>query len=96
MQAFPSQNLEMNSTTSDPFCATLSSEMDLVSSNTKTVLSALRGQTITICDLNALLHEWSTAVNPHVGQVRDDLNHWLDRYGKMEFPLQDVGVDVEL
>ena len=44
------------------------------------ILTELRGQSITLPDLNSIFHDWPKEVNPGLGQLRRDVNEWLDRY----------------
>ncbi len=45
-----------------------------------TILTALRGQSILLPDLNAILGGWPREINQNLDQLRRDVEEWLDRY----------------
>lgn len=44
------------------------------------VLKALRGQSIVLPDLTAILDGWPRETHAKLGQLRQDVDQWLDRY----------------
>ena len=44
------------------------------------ILTALRGQSIALPDLNAILDGWPREVNRSLDRLRHDVDEWLDRY----------------
>ena len=52
------------------------------------ILRALRGQSIVLPDLNAILDGWPREVNPNLDRLRRDLDEWLDRYDIKKLPLK--------
>lgn len=44
------------------------------------VITALRGQSIRLPDLNAVFDGWPREVNQGLDRLRRDLDDWLDRY----------------
>ena len=52
----------------------------MVSEQSVSILTALRGQSITLPDLNSIFHDWPKEVNPGLGQLRRDVEEWLDGY----------------
>ena len=44
------------------------------------ILMSLRGQSIILPDLNSIFQDWPKEVNPGLGQLRRDVDEWLDRY----------------
>ena len=49
-------------------------------SNPSAVLASLRGQNITLCDLNALIATWPRKINPDLVTLRHDVDVWLLKY----------------
>ena len=43
------------------------------------VISPLRGQSITLCDLNIFFRGWRKEVNPNLARLREDMDRWLDK-----------------
>ena len=43
------------------------------------ILMSLRGQSITLPDLNSIFRDWPKEVNPGLGQLRRDVDEYLDR-----------------
>ena len=52
----------------------------MVSEQSVSMLTALRGQSITLPDLNSIFHDWPKEVSLGLGQLRRDVDEWLDRY----------------
>lgn len=48
--------------------------------NFKSILSALRGQSVVLPDLNAIFDGWPREISRHYDQLHRDLDDWLDRY----------------
>ncbi len=44
------------------------------------ILESLRGQSIILPELNAMLDGWPREVNQGLDQLRRDVDEWLDRY----------------
>ena len=44
------------------------------------ILTELRGQSIILPDLSSIFHDWPKEVNPALGQLRRDVDEWLDRH----------------
>ena len=44
------------------------------------ILTSLRGQSIILPELNAMLDGWPREVNQGLDQLRRDVDEWLDRY----------------
>lgn len=52
----------------------------MVSEQSVSVLTALRGQSITLPDLNSIFQDWPKEVNQGLGQLRRDVDEWINRY----------------
>ena len=50
------------------------------------ILTELRGQSIILPDLNAILGSWPREVHQDLGRLRCDVNEWLDRYDILKPP----------
>ena len=59
------------------------------------ILAELRGQSITLPDLNSIFHNWPKEVNPGLGQLRRDVNERLDRYNTNPLTLK-ASMDIVL
>lgn len=46
----------------------------------KPILESLRGKSVVLPDLNAILHGWPREVNQGLEQVRNDVDEWLEKY----------------
>jgi len=44
------------------------------------ILESLRGKSVVLPDLNAILHGWPREVNQGLEQVRNDVDEWLEKY----------------
>lgn len=44
------------------------------------IITALRGQSVVLPDLNAVLDGWPREVNQGLDRLRRDVGDWLDRY----------------
>lgn len=47
---------------------------------TFSIVTALRGQSVVLPDLNAVLDGWPREVNQGLDRLRRDVDAWLDRY----------------
>lgn len=47
---------------------------------TVSIVTALRGQSVVLPDLNAVLDGWPREVNQGLDRLRRDVDDWLDRY----------------
>ena len=52
----------------------------MVATTPQAILASLRGQTITLYDLNAFFTGWPRGVNPDLGKLRSAVDAWLDWY----------------
>lgn len=52
---------------------------DMALQDPKAILASLRAETITVCNLDRLFDGWPKEVNPHLGQLRQDIDAWLER-----------------
>ena len=44
------------------------------------IITELRGQSIVLPDLNAILGSWPRGVNRELARLRREVDEWLDRY----------------
>ena len=47
------------------------------------VLNSLKGKKIVLCDLESILKGWSKEVNPDLCRLRQEVDVWLERYGRV-------------
>ncbi|MCJ1312340.1 hypothetical protein MMC25_006014 [Agyrium rufum] len=47
-------------------------------SSSQSILDSLRGQSVTMCDLNRLYSTWPKETHPEVDRLRADVDRWLD------------------
>ena len=45
------------------------------------IIAELKGQSVVIHDLNAILDGWPREVSQDIDRLRGDVNEWLERYG---------------
>lgn len=55
----------------------------LAQPSANSILTSLRGQSIVLPDLNAILDGWPREINRHYDQLHSDVNNWLDRYDSL-------------
>ena len=60
----------------------------MVSEQSVSILTALRGQSITLPDLNSIFHDWPKEVNQGLDQLRRDVDEWLDKYNTKPLTLK--------
>ena len=60
----------------------------MISEQSTSILTALRGQSITLPDLNSIFHDWPKEVNQGLDQLRRDVDEWLDRYNTQPLGLK--------
>jgi hypothetical protein len=53
------------------------------------LLTSLRGQEVTLCDLNAIFSGWPSEVNPNLDRLRQDVEVWLE---KCDCPVREENV----
>ena len=60
----------------------------MISEQSVSILTALRGQSVTLPDLNSFFHDWPKEVNPGLDQLRRDVDEWIDRYNNQPLMLK--------